>query len=124
MHVGASAISGHYIAYVLVDPGVVLNINRKRLVDDMGIEREEQDDSSSGIAAAGVAISNKVEKEDNRVWCYCSEYVFCLLRRMSFSCQCATRSTQIRLATIDEVMQAKAYLCFVSCSLKYHFGSN
>ncbi|KAJ9118222.1 hypothetical protein QFC22_004129 [Naganishia vaughanmartiniae] len=93
VHVGASAISGHYIAYVLVDPGVVLDINRKRLVNDMGMKLEEQDHSSSGIAAAGVAISNKAEKEDNRVWCYCSD-------------------TQIRLATIDEVMQAKAYLCF------------
>lgn len=93
VHVGASAISGHYIAYVLVDPGVVLDINRKRLVDDMGLKQEGPEAGSDGIVAAGVAVSNKAEKEDNRVWCYCSD-------------------TQIRLATIDEVMQAKAYLCF------------
>ncbi|KAJ9099815.1 hypothetical protein QFC21_003815 [Naganishia friedmannii] len=66
VHVGASAISGHYIAYVLVDPGVVLDINRKRLVHDMGMKQEDHDESSSGIAAAGVAISNKAGKEDNR----------------------------------------------------------
>jgi hypothetical protein len=58
---------------VLVDPGVVLDINRKRLVDDMGLKQEGRADGLNGIAAAGVAVSNKAEKEDNRVWCYCSE---------------------------------------------------
>ncbi|KAJ9111636.1 hypothetical protein QFC19_000992 [Naganishia cerealis] len=93
VHVGATALSGHYIAYVLVDPGVVLDINRKRLVHDVGLAHEGAEDPSGGIAAAGVANSNEAEKEDNRVWCYCSD-------------------TQIRLASVTEVMQAKAYLCF------------
>lgn len=74
VHVGATALSGHYIAYVLVDPGVVLDINKKRLVDDVTPHHGGESGQQSGSASAGVDSSN-TKKEDNRMWCYCSECV-------------------------------------------------
>lgn len=74
VHVGATALSGHYIAYVLVDPGVVLDINKQRLVKDIATRSDEESDQQSGSASAGVN-STHTKKEDNRMWCYCSEYV-------------------------------------------------
>lgn len=70
---GATALSGHYIAYVLVDPGVVLEVNKRHLLGDVAQQHEGEAGRPPGIATAGVADANKTKKEDNRVWCYCSE---------------------------------------------------
>lgn len=120
VHVGATALSGHYIAYVLVDPGVVLDINKKQLLADVAQQHEGEAGRDPGIATAGVADANKTKKEDHRVWCYCSEYVFIPHVLISVT-DSMPRSTQIRLAAAEEVMQAKAYMCFVSANANQVF---
>jgi ubiquitin carboxyl-terminal hydrolase 16/45 len=113
VHVGATALSGHYIAYVLVDPGVILDINKKRLVDDIATRGDGEASQQSGSASTS-DDSSSTKKEDNRMWCYCSEYVVSHFVPGPSLLITVPDSTQIRLASVDEVMQAKAYLCFVS----------
>lgn len=84
VHLG-TMIGGHYIAYVLVDP--------ERLFTPPGAEAGIAEHMEQMSLDEGEGKREKVK--DRRVWCYCSD-------------------TEIRLASVDEVMAAKAYLCFVS----------
>ncbi|KAL1406772.1 hypothetical protein Q8F55_006177 [Vanrija albida] len=85
VHLG-TMVGGHYIAYVLVDP--------ERMFAD-----PRQPDQVSDITAAAERLSDlklgdaKIRGRDRRVWCYCSD-------------------TEVRFASVDEVMNARAYLCF------------
>lgn len=85
VHLG-TMVGGHYIAYVLVDP--------ERLFSPPGdggfaeyMEKLMLDDKQGD--------KDKDKDKDRRVWCYASD-------------------TEIRLASVNEVMAARAYLCFVS----------
>ncbi|WOO84323.1 putative ubiquitin carboxyl-terminal hydrolase 7 [Vanrija pseudolonga] len=85
VHMG-TMVGGHYIAYVLVDP--------ERMFAD-----PRHPDKVSDITAAADRLSDmklgdaKIRGRDRRVWCYCSD-------------------TEVRFASVDEVLNARAYLCF------------
>ncbi|WRT67214.1 uncharacterized protein IL334_004180 [Kwoniella shivajii] len=120
VHLG-TMIGGHYIAYCLVDPERMFgdNPNPNSTTDEdqvneaesktPTVEPHDQDHQNSRIRASNSSVkssqsglsgmsgldnnnSNKHQK-DRRVWCFCSD-------------------TSIRLASIEEVLSQKAYLCF------------
>lgn len=97
-------IGGHYIAYCLVDPEKMFG--DAPMPTDLEVEKKTENIEECRPEPVG-------EKKDRRVWCFCSEYVHLaqglVTRLMS--------STSIRLATVDEVLSARAYMCFVSLSL-------
>lgn len=137
-------IGGHYIAYCLVDPDRMFDDGSVTTAEPEAIEGTEDGDQSPITSKPPVmpAASNERKasgsstrsdlgggikrpsffgkssststaqlpqgKKDKRVWCYCSEYVY------SQRTDALTDSTSIRLASLDEVLKARAYLCFVS----------
>ncbi|WVN86745.1 uncharacterized protein L203_101917 [Cryptococcus depauperatus CBS 7841] len=90
VHIG-DMISGHYVAYVLVDPDVMFSkgesINQKE--DGEALDMVE----SNKYGAQDTKAEKGQEKEDRRVWVYCSDEI-------------------IREVKVEEVLNAKAYLCF------------
>ncbi|WVR05167.1 hypothetical protein IAU60_002179 [Kwoniella sp. DSM 27419] len=112
VHLG-TMIGGHYIAYCLVDPEKMFG-NKARNdsgVSEMATPMFDAVDKSSVTGPQGVAqarahheaeerphepaakVADAKVKEDRRVWCFCSD-------------------TSIRLASLEEVLSQKAYLCF------------
>lgn len=65
------------------------------LVDPERLFTTPGDVSAEHMAQLAIDPKPKTSAKDRRVWCYCSD-------------------TEIRLASIKEVLAAKAYLCFVS----------
>ncbi|WWC69375.1 uncharacterized protein I206_103314 [Kwoniella pini CBS 10737] len=105
VHLG-TMIGGHYIAYCLVDPEKMFGLNKDN-EENKTPTIEPRDSKSPGIGNSNASLksqqsglsgmsgieNNKNIKEDKRVWCFCSD-------------------TSIRLASIEEVLSQKAYLCF------------
>lgn len=87
VHLG-TMVGGHYIAYVLVDPERLFSPpgdgGFAEYMEKLTLDAEERE-----------AGEPRVRDKDRRVWCYASD-------------------TEIRLASVQEVMAARAYLCFVS----------
>lgn len=98
VHVGASSLSGHYVAYVLVEPGAILKhlqpehmqpskeqgqvaaaAGEGRDATQCGPDVEADLMAEPSIAPNGESASkssngsNTETKKDTRVWCYCSE---------------------------------------------------
>jgi len=78
IHLG-TMVGGHYIAYCLVDPEKMFG--------------PKVADPAETFASLSLDDSPNADKEDKRVWCFCSD-------------------TTIRLASLEEVLQSRAYLCF------------
>lgn len=127
IHIGASTFGGHYVSYVLVEPGAILS--RLKAEQALGstteidpglhakaaeqehelqnqelVEQEEQRRHCEPNIVADLIPTpscqegddvekDRSDKKDTRVWCYCSDQ-------------------QVRLASAEEVLKAKAYLCF------------
>lgn len=75
VHLGLTAISGHYVCYVLVDPGVIIK-NRAAFgaaTADMQDAICEPDMAAAAFANPTEGASAAPHPVDNRVWCYCSE---------------------------------------------------
>lgn len=73
-------------------------------------------DGVAGLSLDGRSSSDhgsEGKKEDRRVWCFCSESV----QSLSITLSADEGSTSIRLASVEEVLSAKAYLCFVSAGV-------
>ncbi|ORX39976.1 hypothetical protein BD324DRAFT_648593 [Kockovaella imperatae] len=84
---------GHYIAYVLVDPLPMFGKTAEEL-NVAGVTNGMNSVSLNGDRPVnGHSRSPPPLRVDRRVWCYCSD-------------------TSVRLASVDEVLQASAYLCF------------
>ncbi|KAK6902972.1 hypothetical protein I203_108233 [Kwoniella mangroviensis CBS 8507] len=88
VHLG-TMIGGHYIAYCLIDPEQMFGNAAEGENKTPTIEPLDQRSNSSIKSRQ----SGKEQKTDRRVWCFCSD-------------------TSIRLASIEEVLSQKAYLCF------------
>ncbi|RXK38581.1 hypothetical protein M231_04087 [Tremella mesenterica] len=82
VHLG-TMIGGHYIAYCLVDP------------DKMFSSKSDEPpiDDLNSLSVSSTPQNGSIIKEDNRIWCYCSD-------------------TEIRRAEEAEVLASSAYLCF------------
>ncbi|KIR28884.1 hypothetical protein I309_02379 [Cryptococcus deuterogattii LA55] len=101
VHVGEMT-SGHYVAYVLVDPEMVFgkdqhkeggdssetSINDKTLQDDPAERSDTPTNEEQKSTKRG-----RAPKKDRRVWAFCSD-------------------EYIREVEVEEVLSAKAYLCF------------
>ncbi|ORY27212.1 hypothetical protein BCR39DRAFT_539027 [Naematelia encephala] len=86
VHLG-TMIGGHYVAYCLVDPDKMFTEDTSTPVHAMnGLKLNGDGLEESHAAQLG-------PKKDKRVWCFCSD-------------------TSIRLASVEEVLKARAYLCF------------
>ncbi|TYJ56658.1 hypothetical protein B9479_002588 [Cryptococcus floricola] len=84
VHIG-DMVSGHYIAYVLVDPEVMFGKEASKTVEGEDEQAEEP--------ATPRTLPQDRKGVDRRVWAFCSDEV-------------------IREVNVEEVLRAKAYLCF------------
>lgn len=76
VHLGLTAISGHYVCYVLVDPGVIIKSRAGPAASaDAQDTHCEPDMAAAAVADPMDGTSTAPHPVDNRVWCYCSEYV-------------------------------------------------
>jgi ubiquitin carboxyl-terminal hydrolase 16/45 len=123
VHLGATAITGHYVCYVLIDPGMI--IKTRPSLSSAPIQTESEACEPDMHAEAMAAPVDKAEVSgntvDQRVWCYCSELVDCCFLRPNprdLMRIVRNHSTQVRLASLEEVLKAKAYMCFVSSFIK------
>jgi ubiquitin carboxyl-terminal hydrolase 16/45 len=119
VHLGLTAISGHYVCYVLVDPGVIIKSKaHSPTSSDAQDTHCEPDMAAAAVADPMDGTSTAPHPVDNRVWCYCSEYVppflACRFHANLTLLAGFNHSTSVRLASLDEVLKAKAYMCFVS----------
>ncbi|WWD16061.1 hypothetical protein CI109_100486 [Kwoniella shandongensis] len=96
VHMG-TMIGGHYIAYCLVDPeqmfGPNHNLSEQAPTTATESASISSEPSQNGTSTESGSASQNGQKKDRRIWCFCSD-------------------TSIRTATLDEVLNARAYLCF------------
>ncbi|WVQ78395.1 hypothetical protein IAT38_000481 [Cryptococcus sp. DSM 104549] len=107
VHMGTMT-TGHYIAYCLIDPEQMfgkdgaaaagLASGSQTPTEGMSPALGRGPSAATGVVEEGEQAQTpsagpKGEKKDRRVWCFCSD-------------------TTIRLASVEEVLSARAYLCF------------
>jgi hypothetical protein len=77
VHLGLTAISGHYVCYVLVDPGMIIKSKAPPSTSAEPVEAQdvtcEPDMAAVAVADPSDGTSTSPHPVDNRVWCYCSE---------------------------------------------------
>ena len=77
VHLGLTAISGHYVCYVLVDPGMIIKSRTSSSPSPESVQAQdatcEPDMAAVAVADPSDGTSASPHPVDNRVWCYCSE---------------------------------------------------